>query len=253
MPAPASLSRRCACGSAATASRNPAYGERPPALFERTGRGDRARARAAPDGAFAAVCDRACAGAAGPRRDLAVLHAPRQRPDLEPRAVRKPVLIALSHAIEDEVLARAEAGVMFACFQREGFYRSSQARWRELSATARAAAVFADFEQIGQPDGGPGGGADRAAPAAREGVGDRALRRPLVDLHGRPRAGLVQRRCVHARPSVRDALDGRAGGRPCPRASLRGRDGRRGCRSSPRAPKRRSRPNRRRSPPIWCG
>lgn len=77
------------------------------------------------------------------------------RPDLEPRAVRKPVLIALSHAIEDEALARAEARVMFACFQRESFYRSSQARWRELSSTARAAAVFADFEQIGQPDGGP--------------------------------------------------------------------------------------------------
>lgn len=70
------------------------------------------------------------------------------RPELEPRAVGKPVLIALSHAIEDEALARADARIMFACFQRERFYRSSQARWRELSAAARVAVVFADFAHV---------------------------------------------------------------------------------------------------------
>ncbi|HEX3616188.1 MAG TPA: DICT sensory domain-containing protein [Solirubrobacteraceae bacterium] len=69
------------------------------------------------------------------------------RPELERRVVSKPVLIAFSHAIEDEILARAEARVLFGCFQRETFYRSSQRRWRELSAAARVAAVFADFEQ----------------------------------------------------------------------------------------------------------
>jgi DNA-binding transcriptional MerR regulator len=80
------------------------------------------------------------------------------RPELEPRVVGKPVLIALSHAIEDEMLARAEARVMFACFQRESFYRSSQVRWRELSAAAHVAAVFADFRQTRAPgDGGDGG------------------------------------------------------------------------------------------------
>jgi MerR family transcriptional regulator, light-induced transcriptional regulator len=77
------------------------------------------------------------------------------RPELESRAVRKPVLIALSHAIEDEALARAEARLLFACFQRQSFYRSSQARWKELSAAARVAAVFADFEQINNPESGP--------------------------------------------------------------------------------------------------
>jgi DNA-binding transcriptional MerR regulator len=69
------------------------------------------------------------------------------RPDLERRVVSKPVLIAFSHAIEDETLARAEARVLFGCFQREAFYRAAQRRWIELSAAARVAAVFADFEQ----------------------------------------------------------------------------------------------------------
>ncbi len=84
------------------------------------------------------------------------------RPDLQSRVVRKPVLVALSRAIEDEMLARAEARVMFACFQREGFYRSSEARWRELAAGARVAAVFADFDRVrahggGDPHGGESG------------------------------------------------------------------------------------------------
>jgi DICT domain-containing protein len=69
------------------------------------------------------------------------------RPGLERRVVSKPVLIAFSRAIEDEMLARAEARVLFGCFQREAFYRSSQQRWHELSSAARVAAVFADFEQ----------------------------------------------------------------------------------------------------------
>lgn len=76
-------------------------------------------------------------------------------PELEPRAVGKPVLIALSHAIEDEALARAEARVLFGCFQRESFYRSSQARWKELSAAAPVAVVLADFEQSAQPADAP--------------------------------------------------------------------------------------------------
>jgi|SRR5579863_498866 len=77
------------------------------------------------------------------------------RAELEPRTVRKPVLIALSRAIEDEALARAEARVLFGCFQRESFYRSSEARWRELSAAARVAAVLADFAQVAEPENRP--------------------------------------------------------------------------------------------------
>lgn len=79
----------------------------------------------------------------------------RRRPELDATEIRKPTLIAFSRAIEDEVLARAEAEVMFACFQREAFYRSSQARWRELSECAVAAAVFADFSNPSVPERGP--------------------------------------------------------------------------------------------------
>jgi DICT domain-containing protein len=72
-------------------------------------------------------------------------------PELDSRQLGKPALVAFSRGIEDEVLARAEAEVMFGCFQREGFYRRSQARWRELSECAVAAAVFADFASATLP------------------------------------------------------------------------------------------------------
>ncbi len=77
------------------------------------------------------------------------------RPELDARAVRKPILTALSHAIEDEMLVRADARIMLASFQREAFYRDSEARWRELASTARVAAVFADFAQPCEYEIGP--------------------------------------------------------------------------------------------------
>jgi MerR family transcriptional regulator, light-induced transcriptional regulator len=40
-------------------------------------------------------------------------------------------------------------------FQRERFYRQSEARWRELSRAAALTAVFADFERLHRPRGGP--------------------------------------------------------------------------------------------------
>jgi DICT domain-containing protein len=79
----------------------------------------------------------------------------RRQPELEPRVVSKPALIALSHAIEDEMLARAERQVIFGCFQRVPFYRREQSRWLELTQGSRAAAVFADFEVACDPASGP--------------------------------------------------------------------------------------------------
>jgi DICT domain-containing protein len=75
----------------------------------------------------------------------------RRRPDLEPRLLLKPMMLALSHAIEDEALARAERLMVFGSFQRERFYRQAQRRWRELARTAEVAAVFADFARIRAP------------------------------------------------------------------------------------------------------
>ena len=75
----------------------------------------------------------------------------RLRPDLEPRTIAKPVMLALTHAIEDETLARAERPILFGSFQHERFYRQAQARWRELARGAELAVVFADFERLRIP------------------------------------------------------------------------------------------------------
>ena len=72
----------------------------------------------------------------------------RRHPDLEPRVLLKPMMLALSRAIEDEALARAERLMVFGSFQREHFYRQAQLRWRELARTADVAAVFADFPRL---------------------------------------------------------------------------------------------------------
>lgn len=79
----------------------------------------------------------------------------RLRPDLEPRAIVKPVMLALTHAVEDETLARAEEPILFGSFQRERFYRQAQPRWRELARGALAAIVFADFERLRTPRQSP--------------------------------------------------------------------------------------------------
>lgn len=71
----------------------------------------------------------------------------RSHPGMVPQLMRKPALLALTRAIEDECCAQAERPWLFACFQRERFYRKSESRWVELSRTARTAIVFADFTQ----------------------------------------------------------------------------------------------------------
>jgi DNA-binding transcriptional MerR regulator len=79
----------------------------------------------------------------------------RRRPDLEPRILLKPIMLALARSIEDEALARAQRMVLFGSFQQERFYRQAQPRWRELARTADAAVVFADFPRLRTPRGEP--------------------------------------------------------------------------------------------------
>jgi DNA-binding transcriptional MerR regulator len=79
----------------------------------------------------------------------------RRRPELEPQTLRKPHLLALTRAIEDESLSRAERPVLFGAFQLERFYRQEQRRWRQLSRGAELAVVFADFDRVRKPQGGP--------------------------------------------------------------------------------------------------
>jgi DICT domain-containing protein len=83
------------------------------------------------------------------------LFAKLRRPELAPRMLGKRELIVLSHAIEDEMLTRAETQLMFGTFQREVFYRRAQERWQELTECASASAVFADFKAAARPESGP--------------------------------------------------------------------------------------------------
>jgi DICT domain-containing protein len=93
----------------------------------------------------------------------------RHRPELQPIRLRKPVLLALSRAIEDESCARAERALLFGAFQRERFYRQSERRWREFARTAELAVVFADFDRARLPARGPAElPIERAAPLSRE-------------------------------------------------------------------------------------
>lgn len=93
----------------------------------------------------------------------------RRRPDLTPYVLSKRTLVRMSHAIEDECGARAQQGILFASFQREKYYRSAEARWRDLSGPADSAIVMADFAELREPEGGPAEvPIDRTDPIGRE-------------------------------------------------------------------------------------
>ncbi len=76
-------------------------------------------------------------------------------PALEAQLLPKRALLAMSRAIEDECLARAERPVLFGCFQRERFYRASEARWQELARTSERAVALADFRRVRRPRHAP--------------------------------------------------------------------------------------------------
>jgi DICT domain-containing protein len=75
----------------------------------------------------------------------------RRRPDLAATVCQKQLLVAISHAIEDECLAHAGRGLVFGSFQRQKFFQAAEPRWRELARTARLAVAVADFPEIAQP------------------------------------------------------------------------------------------------------
>jgi MerR family transcriptional regulator, light-induced transcriptional regulator len=72
-------------------------------------------------------------------------------PHLQRYRLRKPTLLALSWAIEDEFCAKAERSYLFAAFQRRTFWEAAETRWEELARVARRAFVFADFD-LDPPD-----------------------------------------------------------------------------------------------------
>ena len=75
----------------------------------------------------------------------------RRHPGLQVQRLRKRTLLALSWAIEDEFLARADHAHVFGAFQHERRFLEAEERWNEMARVARTALVLADF-----PSGVPG-------------------------------------------------------------------------------------------------
>lgn len=72
----------------------------------------------------------------------------REFPDLRTQRLGRSVLVAASHAIEDECLARAERSVVLGTFQEGHRFAGSRRRWDELARTATWSAVLADFDEV---------------------------------------------------------------------------------------------------------
>lgn len=102
---------------------------------------------------LAVAIDRVTAESTGPPSLLAPLR--RRRPDLLPMQIRKPQMLQLSRAVEEESAARAERALMIGAFQRPEFYRRSEERWRRLSRGAEVTFVLACFEEARTPGDGP--------------------------------------------------------------------------------------------------
>lgn len=98
---------------------------------------------------LSAAIERVAAYEPKPRSLFAALR--RSFPALESSQMRKPVLLALTRAVEEECAARAERPLLFGAFQHRRHYRESAARWRDLSRGAELSVAFADFERYAPP------------------------------------------------------------------------------------------------------
>jgi DNA-binding transcriptional MerR regulator len=79
----------------------------------------------------------------------------RQQPRLAAQRLPIAAMRAVSHAIEDECLARAGGPLLAGSFEHERAFRVAETRWRELARTAALAFVLADFARRRSPRGGP--------------------------------------------------------------------------------------------------
>ncbi len=71
------------------------------------------------------------------------------------RLLRKRTLLAISHAFEDETLARAAGAVIVGAFQTTRNYRAAEHRYRRLAAGADLTVVLADFDEVSGGEGTP--------------------------------------------------------------------------------------------------
>ena len=81
-----------------------------------------------------------------PSRETSIFAGLRRgHPGLQVHVMAKSMLLAVTHAIEDECCARAQRPILMGAFQRERFYRAARPRWADLAGTAEQTVVFADF------------------------------------------------------------------------------------------------------------
>jgi DICT domain-containing protein len=67
---------------------------------------------------------------------------------VRPQRLKRRTMLALSHAIEDEAMARAAGPIVIGCFQTEPNYRAVEHRYRRIAHVADAVAVFASFPEM---------------------------------------------------------------------------------------------------------
>lgn len=91
----------------------------------------------------------------GPGENSVFAGLRRRRPEVPASILNKTAVLQVSHAIEDEYLARATHGFVFGAFQRERFYHRAERRWRELARTADLAVAIADFSSVRHPPEAP--------------------------------------------------------------------------------------------------
>ncbi len=112
-------------------------------------------------------------------------------PALEPQLLSKRAMLWMSHALEDECLARAERPLLFGCFQRERFYRAPSAGGANSRGPPKGRSCWPISSARAAPNAGPSRSRSGNRPG-RPGVGDRVrvpeLRR-LPDRWERPREG----------------------------------------------------------------
>ncbi len=76
-------------------------------------------------------------------------------PVAHPQVLRRSTLAAMSHAIEDELLARSARGIVVGAFQRTKFYAPAEARYQQIARVNDATIVFADFPTVSAAPGHP--------------------------------------------------------------------------------------------------
>jgi DICT domain-containing protein len=67
---------------------------------------------------------------------------------VRPQRLKRRTMLGLSHAIEDEAMARAAGPIVVGSFQSEVNYRAVEHRYRRMAHVADAVAVFASFPEM---------------------------------------------------------------------------------------------------------